>query len=138
MTGTSQEDWIKEGFAEADEMTKKALEANASVAGIIASGEKAVSKITVNGIDIRHKTFIARPLRRQLVKLSKTTDESDYEGMENTMYKTLALLCLDPPFDNPQTWSYIEEQGGDASAILADIMANINKSQEDLKSFRRK
>lgn len=138
MTGTSQEDWIKEGFAEADEMTKKALEANASVAGIIASGEKAVSKITVNGIDIRHKTFIARPLRRQLVKLSKTTDESDYEGMENTMYKTLALLCLDPPFDNPQTWSYIEEQGGDASAILADIMANINKSQEELKSFRRK
>jgi hypothetical protein len=138
MTGTSQDEWIKESFAEADEMTKKELEANANVAGIIASGEKAVSKITVNGVEIRHKSFIARPLRRQLLKLSQNTEDTDNEAVENVMYKTLASLCLDAPFNTPQAWSYIEEKGGDAAAILAAIMANINKSQEELKTFRGK
>jgi hypothetical protein len=135
MTGTSEE-WIKESFAEADEMTKKELAENINITNIIAAGEKADSVVVVNGVNIRHKTFIARPLRRQLVKLSKNTDDTDYEGIENTMYKTLAALCLDAPFNNPQTWSYIEEQGGDASSILAEMMKNISKAQESLKSFR--
>jgi hypothetical protein len=138
MAGTSDiDEFIKQGLLEADELTKKEFEGSLDMQKVIAAGKEEVSSITVNGVEIKFKSFLPRPLRRALTKISKAPEDADIDE-EGVLYNTLASICINKPFNTPSAWNYIEENGGDAVDILNKIMEVINGNTEKMKKFRGK
>jgi len=126
---------VQETLSEADQMEIERLKSNSDIQNIISDSKKAIDTININGVEIRFQSFISRPKRRQLSKV--TTLKSDtIESAEEVIYNTLALMCLDDPYNKPLTWKYIEAQGGDASEYLAKIMTKIKARAAQMRSFQ--
>ena len=125
----------QEILSEADQMEIEKLKSNSDIQNIISDSKKAIDTININGVEIRFQSFISRPKRRQLTKAtSKKVDT--IEDAEDVIYNTLALMCLDYPYNKPITWKYIEAQGGDASEYLAKIMTKIKARATQMRSFQ--
>jgi hypothetical protein len=137
MTGTSDEKFVEEAFAEIDQMTLDKLKANEDVAKLISSSMAKSDTIEVGGVKIRFKSFLDRKMRHQLSNVQKTVGD-DFVKTENVMYDTLASLCLDDPFNKRETWVYIEDSGGDVSGILRQMMETITENVTNVKDFRPK
>lgn len=130
-----EDDFVKEAFAEIDQMELDKLESNADIAKIIASDKKATAFIVVDGVQVNFTPFVSRPVRHQLSKLqSKGTPTM--EEAEDIIYKTLSLLCSDDPYNKPSTWKFIEARGGDAGTHLAEIMGKIAARAEQMRKFQ--
>lgn len=134
MTGT-EEPWMEEAFSEADKMEVEKLKSNSDIQNIISDSKKAIDTININGVEIRFQSFISRQKRRQLSKVS-TLKSDTIEDAEEIIYNTLALMCLDDPYNKPLTWKYVEAQGGDASEYLSKIMVKIKARATQMRSFQ--
>ncbi len=133
-----EDELIKEGFAEIDQMELDKLKNNADIAKIIASDKRATDFIVVDGVKVEFTPFVSREVRHKLASLKPKGKETDIEEAENIIYKTLALLCTAYPYNQALTWKFIDAKGGDASSHLADIMGKITSRAEQMRTFQRK
>jgi len=138
MTGTSKKSqFVEESFAEADQMTLDKLKVNEDISKIISSSLAKIDSVDVGGAKIRFRSFLDRKLRHRLNR-AQHLDESNVAETEMVMYEALASLCVDSPFNQIQTWRYIEDAGGDVGSILKQIMEIITKNATEVKDFRKK
>lgn len=137
MTGT--EDWVEEAYSEVDQMNVQALKSNDEIAKIIASSEQSTTVVEINGVNIKIKSFISRRIRSKLMKAQKVAnDNADLEVVETALYETISSLCVDPPYNQPITWRYIDREGGDVNSALTKIMMAVTEVSRQTKDFRPK
>jgi hypothetical protein len=53
------------------------------------------------------------------------------------LYKSLAALCLDAPYDNPESWKYYDEKTGEAELIYQKAQAVMEEAHKAAISFRK-
>jgi hypothetical protein len=133
---TEEDDFVKEGFAEVDQMEIDKLKNNADIAKIIASDKGATDFILVDGVKVNFTPFVSRKVRHKLASLKPQGQVSDIEEAENIIYQTIALLCTDDPYNKALTWKFIEASGGDASKHLAEIMGKISARADQMRKFQ--
>jgi hypothetical protein len=132
---TEEDTFVKEAFAEIDQMELDKLKNNADIAKIIASDKRATDFIEVEGVRVNFTPFVSRITRHKLAKL-KPGENPTMEEAEEIIYQTLACLCIDDPYNKASTWRFIEENGGDAGTHLANIMSKITSRAEQMRKFR--
>jgi len=130
--------FVEESYAEIPELERQEILANDKVKSLILQKSARISERSYGNVTIKFRTSINKKLRKRLVQ-AKTSLESD-TGMDAFLYDTLALICVEAPFNNPNTWAiYDEEQPEDgigALEIFTDMMKEISSQTEMVKGFR--
>jgi len=130
--------FVEESFAEIPEMERQEILANEKVKSLILQKSARVSEKKYGDVTIRFRTSVNKKLRKRLVQSKKSLEEES--GTDEFLYGTLALICVDAPFDNPKTWAvYDEEQPEDgigALEIFTDMLKEISAQTEMVKGFR--
>jgi hypothetical protein len=124
---------VQETLSEADQMEIEKLKNNAEISAIIKSGKETADAIEISGVKVRFAPFISRTVRH---KISTMPEAKTLEEGEEIIYKTLALLCKDDPYNKAATWKFIEANGGDASEILTQIMRKISERAKQMRAFQ--
>lgn len=135
-----KEPFVTEGYSEADQMAIEKLKSNANIAKLVASSDAQPISVEYNGASFRVVPFITRIIRHKLQSLNIVTTKSDVtmEEAENALYDSLAVLCVDEPYNTRVAWRYIEDQGGNLPGILSAVMEAIKAHTGAVKDFRRK
>lgn len=132
--------FVTEGYSEADQMAIEKLKANADIEKLIVT--PAVEPLTVeyNGVKFRVIPFISRPVRHKMQGFNEVANRegASMEDAENALYDSLAILCVDDPYNTRIAWRYIEDRGGNITAILSVVMEAIKARSVSVKDFRSK
>lgn len=78
---------------------------------------------------------LAFDLKRRKSELEEEEDITLDELFEPT-YQILAKLCLDAPWNNPDTWRQVEIATGGADTILEFFLESIANLNKKVKKFR--
>lgn len=136
MTGT--ESWVEEAISEAEQMKVDELKSNLDIGAIITSDKKSETVVEINGVKIKIKSFISKPLRRKLIRAQHITESSDVNEVETTLYETLSELCLEKPYNDPFTWKYLDDNGADVNNCISIIMKAVAEVSKKTRDFRPK
>jgi len=130
--------FVEEAFAEIPEMERQEILANEKVRSLILQKSTRISEKVYGSVSIKFRTSINKKLRKRLVQAKKSLEVED--GMDDFLYETLALICVEAPFDNSKMWRvYDEEQPEDgigALEIFTDMIGEISRQTEMVKGFR--
>lgn len=117
------------------EERQKMLEADERVRKMILSSKERYKIVTIGETDVRIRPTIPRDVRRQIEKITKS--DSSVEDSEVLMYELISRMCLDDPFDKPDTWEYIDNETGQAMEFLAMIYKEALSTESEIRDFRR-
>lgn len=117
------------------EERQKMLEADERVRKMILSSKERYKIVTIGETDVRIRPTIPRDVRRQIEKITKS--DSSVEDSEVLMYELISRMCLDDPFDKPDTWEYIDNETGQAMEFLALIYKEALSTESEIRDFRR-
>ena len=139
-----QEDqFVKDAFDEISEMDKQRLSADESVRKAIVSQEIKDGVINFGGAEIHFRLFLSKRMRHQMLlvkaRLEDASAEENLTVSERSMYELLGSLCINHPWNDWQTWAYIDEMSpntGGVQMIFLQIMSAIAQATEDVKNFR--
>jgi len=92
-------------------------------------------EIAVGGQSIRIRATIPREIRRDV---QAHDDEEDVDKTEQMMYSLIAKMCVDAPFNNPDTWKLIDDETGIAIEVFTAVFKEASDTEAAIKRFRRK
>jgi hypothetical protein len=131
---------VEEEFKKLDDVEIKAFESNEEIKQLISGMRTTFRKIKLGGKEIRIKPYMPKQVRKRFLRVSKDlTDVQDVEGVEEIerrFYPLVAAMCVDAPYNESKTWQYLDEAEGCIQDVTMKIMAEINKADSDVKSFR--
>jgi hypothetical protein len=126
---------------ELDKYEEKYLESNETIKSLIASTNTSYKEINLEGTSIRIRRHMPKKTRSQALKTGKkleNANEDNIEEAEKGLYPIVASMCVDEPFSRSETWEYIDKKTGCIQEVLLKILAEVNQTDESIKSFRRK
>ena len=94
-------------------------------------------EIVVGGVSIRIRATIPRDTRHDAEKYN-TIEEADSMAVEGMIYDLIAKMCVDNPFNNPETWKFIDDETGIAPEVFTAIFKEAADTETAIKRFRRK
>lgn len=124
-----------------EEMKKEEYEDfknNAQLKAIIAGQKAKKMSVTISGIEIFIRAAIPKPLRDKIVKISKAYENGDIAEADDELYRVLANLCLEEPWNNPAAWKYVDEETGEVPNVIRQVMEKITDIEASAKNFRSK
>jgi hypothetical protein len=143
MSSPLESEFVKDSFAELTEIEKSKLDADEKVKKLLQSQESQIGTITYGGVEIRFRLFLSKSLRHKMMKgqkqLEGAKDEEALSRSERTMYDILGQLCIDEPWNEWETWAYVDEKSenvGGVQSIFLQVLARIAQAVEDVKNFR--
>lgn len=83
----------------------------------------------------KYKGINIEALKRGNVDAAKLPDGFLEDSM-GQLYNSLAALCIDAPYNDPESWRYYDEQTGEAELIYKKADALIEEAQKAAISFR--
>jgi hypothetical protein len=126
---------------ELDAYEEKYLENNESIKKLISSTNTSYKEINIEGTSIRIRRHMPKKIRSQALKtghkLERATEDNIDEA-EQGLYPIVAAMCVDEPFSKAETWKYIDEKTGCIQEVLMKILAEVQQTDESIKSFRRR
>jgi len=129
--------FVEESFDEIPDLEKQKILADEKVRLLISQKSARISDKKYGDVTIRFRTSITKKLR---TRLSKAKSHLEGEGMDEFLYGTLALLCIDSPWTDWKTWSVYDnelpEDGIGAFEIFTDILMEVKNQTESIKGFR--
>jgi hypothetical protein len=135
--------FVKDSFNEISDMDKQRLSADESVRKAITSQETKDGVINFGGAEIHFRLFLSKRMRHQMLVVKSRLDEVSAEEnlavSEKAMYDLLGSICINPPWNDWQTWAYVDEMSpntGGVQMIFLQIMSAIAQATEDVKNFR--
>jgi hypothetical protein len=144
----------KELVAREEFERKQAALHTAMDALVRSSGEKSLSLVH-NGITIRIRMALPGSARSEILKLAQKYKGVDLEAARNgtiiptelpdgflndsleQLYRTLAVLCMDEPYNSAESWRYYDEITGEAELIYQKAEALIKEAHQTAISFRK-
>jgi hypothetical protein len=132
---------IETANKELDQYEEKVLESNEVIKNLISSTNNAYKTFELGGTSIRIRQHMPKKIRSQALKTGKKLENANEETIEEAekgLYPIVAAMCVDEPFSKATTWKYIDEKTGCIQEVLLKILAEVNQTDESIKSFRRK
>lgn len=120
-----------------DQVDVEAVKSNSKVQEILASSKTRFKVLKYGTIELKIRAVLPRKLRHELYELESRKDNLSMEEIEDVTYHVLASMCIEEPFNNPDTWRVIDDEDGVAMEILNDIYKEALSTETDLKKFRR-
>lgn len=120
---------------------------------LIRSSEQKSLIVEHNGIQIRIRCALPAPARRETLALARKYKGVNLEKLKrgqmnavdlpdgfleeslDQLYRSLAALCLDVPYNNPESWKYYDEQTGEAELIYQKAEAVMEAAHKAATSF---
>ena len=129
--------FVEDAFEEIPDLERKEILANEKVRSLITQKSSRISEKVYGDVTIRFRTSITKALRRRLVK-AKSSLEGD--KMDEFLYGTLAMMCVDAPWNDWKTWSVYDdelpEDGVGAFEVFTDVLTEVKNQTESIKGFR--
>jgi hypothetical protein len=122
---------------------------------IRAAGEKCLT-LDHNGVKIRIRTALPPTIKHEILKFIQKYKGVDLERVkrgdvditslpegfieDNTahIYRGLASICLDAPYNEPGAWEYYDNQTGEAQLIFEEAQALMEEAHKIAVSFLKK
>lgn len=125
----------EEILARLDAVEKTEVENNEQVRRILTSAKARFKTIDVMGEKVKIRSLIDRNIRHYLEEKSKVT-EGNLDQTEMSMYEVISKMCIEAPFDKPETWEYLDTTSGVAPDAMKAIF-EINEAEEKkIKKFQ--
>jgi hypothetical protein len=145
-------------FENKDELDRQNAIKHAAMDDLIRSSESKFLTVEHNGKSIRIRPAIPGLARRQVLKLASKYKGIDIEALkagtprqedlgslaelsgdeEDQLYATLASICLDAPYNDPENWRYYDGITGEAAIIYQKAQDAMKEAQATAISFRQK
>lgn len=145
-------------FENKDELDRQKAIRHAAMEEFIKSSETRFITIQHNGKEIRIRPAIPGRMRAEVLKLASKYKSVDIQAIkdgkprqydmeflpslhkdeEEQLYKMLAAICLDSPYNDPEAWQYYDMITGEAGIVYQKAEAAIKEAQKDAISFRPK
>lgn len=130
--------FVEESFEEIPDLEKQKILSDEKVKALISQKSARISEKKYGDVTIRFRTSVTKSLRKRLVRAKKYLENES--GVEEFLYETLAVVCVDEPFNDARTWAVYDgeqtEDGIGALEIFTDIMSEISRQTEMVKGFR--
>lgn len=131
---------IDEEFKKLDEVEIKEFEKNEELMGLLSNMRTSYKKINFAGKDIRIRSYMAKQIRKRILKISHDIqDVQDIEGLEaieKRLYPLIAAMCIDAPYNDAKTWQYLDDNEGCIQDVTSKILLEVNKTDKEIKTFR--
>ena len=131
---------VEAEFKNLDEVEIKTFENNEELKQLLSTMRTTYKKILLTGKIIRIKSYMPKPVRKRFLRVSKdlgdVVDIDGVEAIERRYYPLVAAMCVDAPYTDPKTWQYLDEQEGIIQDVTMKILAEVNKTDAEIKAFR--
>lgn len=91
-------------------------------------------------VTIRTRAAIPYGLRVRIARFYQRQQEGgalgDPDAEVGELYELMALLCLDTPWTNPQSWAHLDKMTGDTPKLFDQAVLEINGFAEMVEKFR--
>ncbi len=124
----------EEDFKRFDEQVEKEAESHKEIKALLTTFKTVPKEIEVSGIKLKVLPTIPRRLRKEISKFDQIAD--DIEATEQHTYNILSKVCTEAPFNNPQTWEYLDEKTGMVPELMRVIFNEAYEVEKKLKKFR--
>jgi hypothetical protein len=134
--------FVKDSYAEIDEMERQELEANEWIKEILAQPEdQKIGVYKYGNLEIRYKPFLTSKLRNLLRTAQKKSKQPDADVLaiqDTLVYEGLAEICVEPLLKNPHAWQLLDLKSNDGRVytLFKGIMERIGAGDTGIKSFR--
>ena len=128
-------------FEELEQLEIDGFESNEDIKKLLEDQSSLFKTIKLGKTTIRIRAYMPRNIRLKLLKLGsdskKAKTEEDMIKVEKRLYPLVAGMCLDKPYSEPKTWLYVDNKLGCIQEVVLKIVSEVNKVDEELKTFRR-
>ena len=145
MSSPEDSAFVKDAYAELNEMDLKRFEGNERVSKFLSAPDENIGIINYGGAEIKFRLFLSKSLRHKMLKskvmLENANDENALTVSERTMYDVLGQLCVEEPYNSWQFWAYVDEKStvkGGVQGIFIQMLVKVTSAAEDVKNFRNK
>ena len=139
-----------------DEADKETAARHGAMEALIRSSESKFLALEHNGITIRIRPALPATTRSEVLALARKYKGVDVEKLKNgqanladlpegfmedsleQLYRTLAALCPDDPYNNPESWRYFDEKTGEAELIYQKAEKLMEDAHKTAISFLEK
>lgn len=129
--------FVEESFEEIPELERQEILKNEKVRSLITQKSAQISEKVYGTVTIRFRTSINKKLRNRLIQSKTSLAGGD---MDEFLYGTLAMMCVDEPWTSWKTWAVYDEElpedGIGALEIFTDILVEVKNQTESIKGFR--
>jgi len=124
-----------------DLVEEKYIVDNDKVKELIVSTNTSYKEISIGTVTLRIKSYMPKKTRKDALRVGRELEganEDTISAIEEKLYPIIASMCVDGPFTDALTWKHIDEQTGCVQAVLFEMINEVMKTDEKVKSFRRK
>ena len=118
-----------------DDLVGDDIKGNEQVKSLLTSAKNSFKVVTIHDFELKIRPTLSRKMRREIEEIQKkgTTDVAE---SENDMYRLISEMCLEDPFNKPETWMYIDEETGIATEAIVKIYEEALNTEKQIKKFR--
>ncbi len=135
------DDFVEKAFEEISESEREEIRRNERVASALRAKSDKRGEVKIGEETIRFRITVNKKLRRKLSMYRTMKDKianGPVENLERVLYDIVSSLCVDAPWTDIKTWEVYDDEAEDygAEVILVDMLNQISKHAEELKTFR--
>jgi hypothetical protein len=138
-----------------EEFEKKQAADHMAMETLIRSSNEKSLTLEHNGINIRIRSALPAPVRREALALARKYNGIDVAKLKRgqinmidlpdgfieasllQLYRSLAALCIDAPYNNPESWKYYDEKTGEVELVYQKAEAVMEEAHKAAISFRK-
>lgn len=142
-------------LADREEFEKKQASDHMAMEALIRSSNEKSLTVEHNGINIRIRSALPAPARRDALSLARKYKGIDVAKLKRgqmnmvdlpddfieeslaQLYKSLAALCIDAPYNLPESWKYYDEKTGEAELVYQKAEAVMEEAHKAAVAFRK-
>lgn len=139
-----------------EESDKEIAARHGAMEALIRSSESKTLSLEHNGITIRIRPSLPGPARNGVLALARKYKGVDVEKLQtgqtsitdlpdgfvedglNQLYQSLAAICIDAPYNNPESWRYFDDKTGEAELIYQKAGVLMEEAHKTAISFLKK
>lgn len=127
--------------SELDEFILKDIQNKEEVITFLENLSKRHKTLQIGNIKIKVRPTIPRKQRALLFKIrnmyqKENLTEDEITEVDNALYSFLSEVCLEAPYNSPETWKVIDEQTGAALEISTEVVKLLSDTEKKIIEFR--
>lgn len=127
---------------ELDEMIGSETKDSSKIADFLTQEPSVRTKnIKWGNLEIKIRGYLPRKVRFEIASIDKVMDSVDVEtlaSIEGKIYDVLSQICLEDPFNKPETWRVIDAESGCVFDFMNEVITKAYTPKEGIDSFRKK
>jgi hypothetical protein len=132
-------EFVEQSTSRYKDLVSSEVKENESIKRMLTNLRERYKIVKIGDNEIRIRVAVprnARDLASTLIGLSpeEYAEMGGLVGVTDKLYELAASMCLDPPFNDPATWYYLDEN---TDGVLAEIRGLLDASEDtDVKIHR--